>query len=257
LGIFLLGGFMECLVGLDFIRSRLSGELLEVLALSLELCLSCGGKLVSRDGEVVCSRCGLVWSVENSADHVPFPEHESSEVDDGGHYEGHWQPGNTLAFLKGLGDPALANSRGKGKALMRVLAKSPNGAEDLGLRARQVKTLVEWEDPPQLRKVLSRISLLLTLTGQRDNWLLADYTGNLARKIVAFKLLTGQMVRANVGDAVVVYAVEKFGLKVKPQGLEVDADDLELARMLDKLKERRNPHAKKAELPPILEIQPK
>jgi len=120
-----------------------------------------------------------------------------------------------------------------------------------------VKSLVEWEDPPQLRKVLSRISLLLTQTGQRDNWLLADYTGNLARKIVAFKLLTGQMVRAKVGDAVVVYAVEKFGLKVKPQGLEVDADDLELARMLDKLKERRNPHAKKAELPPILEIQPK
>jgi hypothetical protein len=65
---------MACLVGLDFIRSRLSGELLEVLALSLELCLSCGGRLVSRDGEVVCSRCGLVWSVENSADHVPFPE---------------------------------------------------------------------------------------------------------------------------------------------------------------------------------------
>jgi len=46
---------MACPVGLDFIRSRLSGELLEVLALSLELCLSCGGKLVSRDGEVVCA----------------------------------------------------------------------------------------------------------------------------------------------------------------------------------------------------------
>jgi len=36
---------MACLVGLDFIRSRLSGELLEVLALSLELCLSCGVSL--------------------------------------------------------------------------------------------------------------------------------------------------------------------------------------------------------------------
>jgi len=242
---------MACLVGLDFIRSRLSGELLEVLALSLELCLSCGGKLVSRDGEVVCSRCGLVWSVENSADYVPFPEHESSDGE-GTHFEGHWQPGNTLAFLKGLGDPALANSRGKGKALMRILAKSPNGAADLGLRARQVKSMVEWEDPPQLRRVLSRISLLLTQMGQRENWLLADYVGNLARKIVAFKLLTGQMVKANVGDAVVAYAVEKFGLKVKPQGLEADADDLELVRMLDKLKERRNPHAKKVELPSVM-----
>jgi len=54
-------------------------------------------------------------------------------------------------------------------------------------------------------------------------------------------------VKANVGDAVVAYAVEKFGFKVQPQGLDADADDLELARMLDKLKERCNPHAKKAE----------
>ena len=110
---------MACLVGLDFIRSRLSGELLEVLALFLELCLSCGGKLVSRDGEVVCSRCGLVWSVENSAFYVPFPEHESFEGG-GAHFEGHWQPGNTLAFLKGLGDPALANSRGKAKGCFQT-----------------------------------------------------------------------------------------------------------------------------------------
>jgi hypothetical protein len=78
------------------------------------------------------------------------PEYESVDGDEGNHFEGHWQPCNTLAFLKGLGDPALAN--GRGKALMRVLAKSPNGAEDLGLRARHVKTLIEWEDPPQLRK---------------------------------------------------------------------------------------------------------
>jgi len=60
-------------------------------------------------------------------------------------------------------------------------------------------------------------------------------------------------VKANVGDAVAAYATEKFGLKVKPQGLEADADDLELVRMLDKLKERLNPHAKKVELPPLLE----
>jgi len=136
---------------------------------------------------------------------------------------------------------------------MRILAKSPNGAADLGLRARQVKSMVEWEDPPQLRRVLSRVSLLLAQIGQRENWLLADYVGNLARKIVAFKLLTGQMVKANVGDAVAAYATEKFGLKVKPQGLEADADDLELVRMLDKLKDKRNPHAKKVKLLPILE----
>ena len=178
------------LLSFDFIRGRLSPEQLEEFAVSLGVCLECGGSLVVRDCEVVCSSCRLVWAVENTAYYVPFPEHEETGKFDGSRFEGHWQPGNTLAFLKGLGDPALAN--GRGKALIRVLAKSPNGAEDLGLRARQVKTLVEWEDPLQLRRVLSRISLLLTRMGQRENWLLADYAGKLARKIVAFKLLTKQ-----------------------------------------------------------------
>ena len=83
----------------DFIRDRLSREQLEDLAVSLGLCLECGGSLVVRDGEVVCSRCGLVWSVENVAESLPFPE---DGEDDGAVkcFEGHWQPGNTLAFLQ-------------------------------------------------------------------------------------------------------------------------------------------------------------
>jgi len=165
--------------------------------------------------------------VERNICHA-MPFHENSDDRD---YEGHWQPGNTLAFLKGLGDPALAN--GKGKALMRVLAKSPNGAEDLGLRARQVKTLVEWEDPPQLRKVLSRISLLLARMGQRENWLLADYAGNLARKIVAFKLLTKQPVSYKLGDAIIAHTIEKFSLKTGPPNLKVENEDLQLIRQLE------------------------
>jgi len=129
------------LLSFDFIRGRLSSEQLEDLAVSLGVCLECGGNLVSKDGEIVCSSCGLVWAVENTADYVPFPDYESADGGEGSRFEGHWQPGNTLAFLKGLGDPALAN--GKGRALMRVLAKSPNGATDLGLRARQIKTLIK------------------------------------------------------------------------------------------------------------------
>jgi hypothetical protein len=103
--------------------------------------LECGGSLVSRDGEVFCRRCGLVWSVENVAESLPFSE---DSEDDGGAvkcFEGHWQHGKRLAFLRGLGDAALANSRGK--VLMRVLAKSLNGATDLGLRATQIRALVK------------------------------------------------------------------------------------------------------------------
>ena len=219
------------LLSFDFIRGRLSPEQLEEFAVSLGVCLECGGNLVSKDGEIVCISCGLVWAVENTADYVPFPEYESVDGGEGNHFEGHWQPCNTLAFLKGLGDPALAN--GRGKALMRVLAKSPNGAEDLGLRARQVKTLVEWEDPPQLRRVLSRISLLLTRMGQRENWLLADYAGNLARKIVAFKLLTKQPVSYKLGDAITAHTIEKFGLKTAASDLKVENEDLQLIQQLE------------------------
>jgi transcription initiation factor TFIIIB Brf1 subunit/transcription initiation factor TFIIB len=218
----------------DFIRDRLSHEQLEDLAACLGLCLECGGNLVSRDGEIVCGNCGLVWASENTEDYVPFPEYGGADSVEGSRFEGHWQPGNTLAFLKGLGDPALAN--GKGKALMRVLARSPNGAEDLGLRAKHVKTLVEWEDPPQLRRVLSRISLLLAQMGQRENWLLADYTGNLARKIVAYKLLTKQTVSYRLGDAIVAYVIQKFNLKANASStLKVETEDLQLIRQLENI----------------------
>jgi hypothetical protein len=75
---------------------------LEDLAVSLGLCLECGGELVRRDGEVVCSRCGLVWGVENVAESLPFPEDDTA----GGaaSFEGHWQLGNRLAFLNGSDD---------------------------------------------------------------------------------------------------------------------------------------------------------
>jgi hypothetical protein len=220
------------LLSFDFVRSRLSVGQLEDLAVSLGVCLECGGGLVVRDGEVVCSRCGLVWSFENTADYVPFPECGEAEGVDGSSFEGHWQPGNTLAFLKGLGDPALAN--GKGKALMRVLAKSPNGIEDLGLRARYIKTLVEWEDPPQLRRVLSRISVLLAQMGQRENWLLANYTGNLARKTVAFKLLTKQNISYKLGDAIVAHAMQKLNLKAGAlSSVKPETEDLELIRQME------------------------
>jgi len=224
------------LLSFDFIRGRLSPEQLEDLAVSLGLCLECGGNLVSRDGEIVCSSCGFVWAVENTAYYVPFPEYESADGGERNHFEGHWQPGSTLAFLKGLGDPALANSRGK--ALMRVLAKSPNGATDLGLRARQVKTLVEWEDPPQLRRVLSRISLLLTQMGQRENWLLADYAGKLARKIVAFKLLTREPISYKLGDAIIAHTIKKFSLKASPPNLKVENEDLQLIRQLENITQK-------------------
>ncbi|MEM3579612.1 MAG: hypothetical protein QXL54_05275 [Candidatus Bathyarchaeia archaeon] len=169
-------------------------------------------------------KCGMVWSDENVSWAVPFPEGECEGLN--GHFEGHWQPGSSLCFLKGLGDPVLENNGGKG--LMRVLAKAPNGGEDLGLRARRIKIMAQMEDPPQLRRILSRISQLLDKLGFRGNHEIAAYTGNLARKIVAFALAARLKVPTGWADAIVKHALNKLQLNMDSQNQALSAKDEDL-----------------------------
>jgi len=198
-------------VSLDFLRGRLPSDLLEELALLLGFCFDCGGCLRNVDGEVVCEKCGRVWGYENVDESVPFPEDES---DGDSPFEGHWQPGSSLCFLKGLGDPALENN-GHGRGLMRVLALAPAQGEDLGLRARRIKVMVQAEDPPQLRRILSRISNLLDKLGFRGNHEIAAYAGNLARRIVAFAFAAHIQVPTAWADAIVKHAIGKLNLEVE------------------------------------------
>ncbi|MEM3618713.1 MAG: TFIIB-type zinc ribbon-containing protein [Candidatus Bathyarchaeia archaeon] len=215
---------MEAFVSLDFLRSRLPRDLLEELALLLSFCFECGGYLRNVDGEVVCEKCGRVWGYENINGSVPFPEGEDDGADS--RFEGHWQPGSSLCFLKGLGDPVLENNGGKG--LMRVLAKAPNGGEDLGLRARRVKIIAQMEDPPQLRRILSRISHLLDRLGFRGNYEIAAYTGNLARKIVAFALAARLKVPTGWAYAIVKHALNKLQLNMDSQNQVLSVKDEDL-----------------------------
>jgi len=221
---------VDVCVSLEFLRSRVPADLLEDLALMLGFCFDCGGSLRVVDGEVVCERCGRVWGVENVDWSAPFPEDESG-VDV--HFEGHWQPGSSLAFLKGLGDPVLDNCRGRG--LMRVLAKAPSGGEDLGIRARMIKLITQAEDPPQLRRILSRISQLLDKLGFRGSHELANYTGNLARKIVAFALIAHIQVPMRMADAIVKHALQKLQLKaeINDQTLNFNNDDLKFVEWFE------------------------
>jgi len=214
---------VDVCVSLEFLRSRVPADLLDDLALLLGFCFDCGGSLRVVGGEVFCEKCGRVWGVENVDWSVPFPE------DGGGvdvRFEGHWQPGSSLAFLKGIGDPALDHCRGKG--LMRVLAKAPSGSEDLGIRARMIKLIAQAEDPPKLRRILSRISQLLDKLGFRGSHELADYTGNLARKIVAFALVAHIQVPTSMADAIVRHALRKFQPKTKIDGQTLNAKDEDL-----------------------------
>lgn len=221
------------LLSIDFLRERLTPEQLEDLSLTIGMCLECGGQLKRSNGEVVCGECGRVWSVENVDDNVPFPEDEDP------HFEGHWQPGSSLCFLKGLGDPALDNNR-REKGLMRILAQAPARAEDLGIRARQIKVMAYLEDPQQLRRVLNRISLLLDKLGHRENHEMADYVGNLARKIVAFALTANINVPTRIADAIVHHATRKFQLKQDGNGqtLKFKEEDLQFVEWFEEATHR-------------------
>ena len=222
---------MDAFVSLDFLRSRLPADLLEELALFLGLCFECGGRLRRIDGEVVCEGCGRVWGYENVDESVPFPEGGN---DGDSPFEGHWQPGNSLCFLKGLGDPTLENN-GRGRSLMRVLALAPAQGEDLGLRARRIKVMVQAEDPPQLRRILSRISQLLDKLGFRGNYEIAAYTGNLARKVVAFALAARLSIPSTWADAIVRHTLNKLQLKIalNDNVLKFKDEDLQFVEWFD------------------------
>jgi len=237
---------MSTLLDIDFLRSKLSAEQIDELSLTLRMCLECGGSLQRAiDGEIVCGKCGRVWGFENVNESIPFPE----EGGGNSHFEGHWQPGSSLCFLKGVGDPALQNS-GRG-GLMRVLALAPAHATDLGLRARFMKLITQMEDPPQLRKVLTRISLILDMAGLRENHQIADYAGKLARKIVAFALIAHIPVRKRIGDAIAQHAIKKFQLKVNLNAcmLKSKEEDLKFIEWFEEATQKLKPTKAKVKKP--------
>jgi hypothetical protein len=222
------------LLSVDYIRSRLSSEQVEELSVLLGVCFECGGRLKRADGEVVCEKCGRVWGFENVDENIPFPESGEGDSDGAVHFEGHWQPGSSLCFLKGLGDPALDNV-GRGRGLMRVLAKARAKGEDLGIRARLIRVITQMEDPPQLRRILTRISVALDQLGMRDNYEVADYAGSLARKVVGFAIIANVKIPTRMADALVKHILNKFGIKgnCNEQILNYKEEDLQFVEWFE------------------------
>jgi len=118
---------------------------------------------------------------------------------------------------------------------MRVLALAPAQGEDLGLRARRIKVMVQAEDPPQLRRILSRISQILDKLGFRGNYEIAAYTGNLARKVVAFALAARLSIPSTWADAIVRHTLNKLQLKIASSDniLKFRDEDLQFVEWFD------------------------
>ena len=94
-------------------------------------------------GERVCGNCGTVLENMEYVNHLPFDTTYALTSD--------------LAYDKSLGGTL------NGKALMRVLARSPaseplvqNGNMHLGVRARLAKIMVETFEPPPLKMALKK-----------------------------------------------------------------------------------------------------
>lgn len=176
-------------IPLKFLNERLDKETKRQVALELGLFLECGGKLQeTRDGEVVCSRCGLVWNDGGFqiGDQIPF----NDEMDERGDYENHWHITSTLSFEK-IGSPTLDRYK-----LYRVLAKSPNGRTDLGIRSRQIRVFSSAVDHPQVLKLLRLGSELCKKFGLDDRHAFANFLGHALRRIAILLLLDPKGFRA-------------------------------------------------------------
>jgi len=67
-------------------------------------------------------------------------------------------------------------------ALYRILAKSAAGAEDLGIRARHIRVIIETNDPPDLARILRKgTSLIKEFNLENDKLLAHDLGRNIRR----------------------------------------------------------------------------
>jgi len=139
----------------------------------------CGSEEVYFDrenGEVVCTKCGLVLSTVESLDsRLPFDTTYALT--------------NNLAFGKSLGGTLPR------KELYKVLAKGPkprtdDGKDDLPIRSTQIQVMSSAVDPPVVKTMLSYGSKIMTELGlNRDDdvcHVLSDQYGRVIRSVAAY-----------------------------------------------------------------------
>jgi len=150
------------------------------------------------NGELACRKCGLVRESFSMIHRLPFDQT--------------YQPTNMLTFGKSLGNTLDR------WGLLKVLAKGRNGAEDLGIRARQIMVLTSTVEPQSLKNALQHASKALTALGFSENHLLSNDVGSVLRKSASWLLLAKRPFHAKeLSYACVFYILsEKFNLVCDP-----------------------------------------
>jgi len=172
-------------VSIELLKRHLSPE----LVISSGLCSECFSPLLLlHDGRWLCPNCKIEYdgNGENiEDDRVPFPQGTDAEK---GYFESHFNPANALAFSNNMGTQTLI----KTNAIAKVIARKDggDGNRDLGLRARQIKILVEHDEPETLRRALQRGSEALKAFGFEKNMMVGNTVGQFIRKLYAYLALT-------------------------------------------------------------------
>jgi hypothetical protein len=146
--------------------------------------------------EIVCSKCGLVRE-KGTIHSLPFGQTFS--------------PTSAISFGKSLGD--TLNYYG----LLRVLAKSANGRQDLGLRAKEIRLITQTVEPPAMKKCLEIASVKLIILGFDANHVIANDVGSLLRKLTIFCMLSKiNCSSKELADAALYYTLKKHGYEPDP-----------------------------------------
>jgi hypothetical protein len=84
----------------------------------------------------------------------------------------------------------------------------------------------------------------------RENHEIANYTGNLARKIVSFAITANLNIPTRIGDAIVQYAIQKFQLKCNndAQNLKFKEEDIKFVEWFEKATQILKPKTRQTSL---------
>jgi len=156
---------------------------------------SCGSTEILFDrenGEVVCTKCGLVLSsVESLDNRLPFDTTYALT--------------NHLAFGKSLGGTLPR------KELYEVLARGPKGTEDLPIRSTQIQVMSSAVDPPVVKTMLNYGSRIMTELGlNRDDdvcHVLSDQYGRIIRTAAAFLQVSKMRVQPHMVARAALYHI--------------------------------------------------
>lgn len=189
---------------------------------SYGLCPECLSSKIVEDpetGEVICRSCGyVIEKLPNLDFRLPFGTTYALE--------------SPLVVGKSLGGTITR------QGLYRILAKSAAGTEDLGIRARHIRIMIETNDPPDLARILRKGTSLIKEFNLENEKLLAHDLGRNIRR--AYWLTTQLAIRISgkaIAETALYITIQKHKKKaIKYRNiLEKIKPNIQLYNLINKI----------------------